>query len=78
MEVYEEELESYQTLRAECAAHNLAIEQEVEARIKEEAGFDQVPEQYRDKVWGHAWQKGHSSGYSYVNNILSDLVDIFV
>jgi len=77
LKLYEEEMEDFRTLQAECAAHNHAIEQEVEARIKEDSGLNSIHEQYRDKVWSYAWQKGHSSGYGEVSNILCELVSIF-
>lgn len=77
MEVYEEEMCSYLTIKAECEAHNLAIEQEVEARIKEDSGLNSIPEQYRDKVWRYAWEEGHSAGYHEVQIHLINLVDIF-
>lgn len=77
LKVYEEEMEAYRTLRAECAAHNFAIEQEVETRIKEDSGLNSIPEQYRDKVWRYAWEEGHSAGYHEVQIHLINLVDIF-
>ena len=77
LEEYEFQMDTYRELRAEYAAHNFAIEQEVESRIKEDSGLNSIPERYRDKVWGYAWQEGHSGGYNDVSNILCELVEIF-
>ena len=77
LEEHEFQMDTYRELRVEYAAHNFAIEQEVEARIKEETGFNSIPEQYQAKVWSYAWREGHSSGYSEVSNILRDLISIF-
>lgn len=45
--------------------------------MKEVAGLDTIPEQYRKKVWDKAWSDGHSSGYSEVYYHLVELIDIF-
>lgn len=50
----------------------------LEEFIRHESGLvDKVPKQYQDKVYRHAWESGHSSGYSEVYIHLVDLVDIF-
>ena len=78
LEDYEFQMDVYRELRVECAAHNLAIEQEIESRIKEDSGLNSIPEQYRDKVWSYAWSQGHSAGYHEVQNHLVNLVGIFL
>lgn len=45
--------------------------------IKEEAGLDIIPEQYRDKIYQKAYDDGHSSGYYEIYINLCELVDIF-
>jgi len=50
----------------------------LEEFIRHESGLvDKVPKQYQDKVYRHAWESGHSSGYSEVYIHLVELVDIF-
>jgi len=78
LEEHEFQMDTYRELRVEYAAHNFAIEQEVESRIKEETGFNSIPEQYQAKVWRYAWEEGHSAGYHEVQIHLINLVDIFV
>lgn len=78
LKIYEAEMDEYRLRKAECDAHNLAIEQEIEARIKEDSGLNSIPEQYRDKVWRYAWDQGHSAGYHEVQNHLVNLVGIFL
>jgi len=46
--------------------------------IKEESGLNQIPEQYRDKVYRKAYEDGHSSGHYEVYQKLVELVEIFV
>lgn len=58
--------------------HNSIIYKGIEDAVKEEAGLDMVPKQYRDKVWSHAWENGHSAGLSEVHGCLVELVEIFV
>jgi len=50
----------------------------LEEFIRHESGLvTKVPKQYQDKVYRHAWESGHSSGYSEVYIHLQELVDIF-
>lgn len=46
-------------------------------KIKDESGLNDIPKEYQDKVWSHAYDKGHGYGYGEVYNYLLDLVDIF-
>ena len=45
--------------------------------IKDEAGLETVPKQYRDKLYSKAHEDGHSSGYYEVYLKLSSLIEIF-
>jgi len=45
--------------------------------IKSESGLGKVPEQYRDKLYRIAYERGHSSGFYEVYQELCELVDIF-
>ena len=45
--------------------------------MKELSGLNDIPEQYRNKVYCYAWSEYHSNGLSEIYNHLLDLVDIF-
>jgi len=78
LEVYEKEKEAWQVKAKEYEDIENATSWELEEYIKRESGlYTAVPEQYRSKVYAHAWQEGHSNGYTEVYNCLLDLVGIF-
>jgi len=54
-----------------------AITEVIVEYIKDMAGLNTIPEQYRDKVYRQAWEDGHSSGYYEVYLKLDSLVEIF-
>lgn len=70
IEGYEMELASYDKVWAE-------IDEAIVAMIKDEASLSDVPEQYRENVYWHAWGSGHPSGYYEVYLELCSLVEIF-
>ena len=74
---YEAAKEVYNKEAKAAQEHNRKVYQLIENLIREESGLNFIPEQYRDKVYSHALQSGHSSGYSEVYNHLCELVDIF-
>jgi hypothetical protein len=74
---YDIEKKTYDYAVSEIAPINSEIEEVFLEYMKERAGLNTVPEQYRDKVYSFAYQLGHSSGYGEVSNYLMDLVDIF-
>lgn len=81
---YADELEKFNelmiTYREEKVMYQKKVNEinsELEMYIKEIAGMNCIPEQYREKIWNKAWEDGHSSGYSEVYNELCELVDIF-
>lgn len=78
------EKEEYQKLLREYETNNDFYKSEskrlydiLDDIIREDSGLNDIPEQYRDKVYSYAWERGHSSGYSEVYNCLCDLVEIF-
>ena len=77
LEKWEIEKEAWDLRKKECQKIFNDIDFVIESFIKEEAGLDSVPEQYRDKVWSKAWEMGHSDGYYSVYQKLESLVDIF-
>ena len=50
---------------------------DLDYKINAEKLLEQVPEQYRDKLWEYAYMQGHSCGYQEVYNYMLDLVEIF-
>lgn len=74
---YEKEYAEYAESRKLIQDHNGKIDQLIEAFVREESGLNTIPEQYRDKVYRHAYQTGHSSGFSEIYNHLLDLIEIF-
>lgn len=71
MAQYRKEKEAYSAISSplECLFTDLT---------KDLSGLNtSVPEQYRDKVYSYAYQRGHSSGHSEILNCLYDLVAIF-
>lgn len=45
--------------------------------IKEVSGLNDIPEQYREKVYSLAYSNGHSEGFTGIYNNLVELVEIF-
>lgn len=76
-EIYEKEFAEFEKKRIEYYNNKAAIEGKIKDLIKESAGLNSIPEQYRDKAWAKAWENGHSSGFYDVYLELCDLVDIF-
>ena len=84
IEDYTKKVEQYNIDLAEYKIENEIYESEsrrlwdlLEEKIKEDSGLNTIPEQYRDKVYSYAYQRGHSSGYGEVYGYLCDLVNIF-
>ena len=67
---YNEKLETYKERQRN-------INDVITNYIKEEAGLDIIPEQYRDKIYQKAYNDGHSNGYYEIYINLCELVDIF-
>lgn len=75
--VYEANNEIYKQEKEKAQEHNRKVDTLIENLIREESGLNSIPEQYRDKVYRHAYQTGHSSGFSEIYNHLLDLIEIF-
>ena len=74
---YEKALEDYKFKNDFYKAESSRLYILLEDKIKEDSGFNNIPEQYRNKVYSYAYSQGHSSGYGDVFNYLCDLVEIF-
>jgi len=77
LEQWEIEMEEYKVQENLCKIHNLKVESLILNFIKNEAGLNNIPDQYRNKVFSKAWSDGHSSGYYEVYQELCELVEIF-
>lgn len=77
LEEYEKKYAEYEVRYFEYKKVKFAIENVAVEFIKEMSGLNEIPEQYRDKVYSKAYEYGHSSGLSEVYNTLVDLVEIF-
>jgi hypothetical protein len=78
MEQYEKEIKQYdaavKTYRNDQAHQN----QIMEDYLREVSGLNKnVPEQYRDKVYAHAHETGHSYGFTEIYAHLTSLIEIF-
>jgi len=74
---YENAFAEFEKARMEHLNHKGKIEHEIREMIRKESGLDDIPEQYRWKVWELAWKEGHSAGYYEVYHWLCKLVEIF-
>lgn len=76
---YADEIEKWNgDTRKMEVGYNEKIDAAIVGFIQDEAGLNSVPEQYRLKVFGYAWDKGHAYGYYEVYNKLVSLIDIFI
>lgn len=74
---YEVALDKYKTEDAFYRKEGSRLFDLLEEKIKEDSGLNDIPEQYRNKVYSYAWEQGHSSGFGEVYNYLCSLVNIF-
>ena len=75
---WETEKESYSIKLNNFRTEQSRIYSLAEAYIKEESGLNDIPEQYRDKVYSLAYSDGHDNGVCGVYYKLQDLVEIFM
>lgn len=68
---------TYKKEKETVIEYNDKLDNELEIFVKQSAGLDTIPEQYRAKVWSYAWERSHHAGYGEVYGTLSNLVDIF-
>lgn len=77
LELYEKANEVYKINKQKYDEIKGKIENHLIERMKDAAGLNTIPEQYRDKVYSYAWSEGHSSGfyevYLKLNNIISTI-----
>lgn len=74
---YEYVMEAYRKESKKINEYNNAINTIITDYICMEAGLQDIPEQYRSKVWSKAYQDGHSEGHIGIYNNLLELIDIF-
>ena len=74
---YEKELEEYKLTEVLDRSIRNSIDNIIVEFIKYEAGLDNIPMQYRDKVYSYAYSKGHSYGHHEIYNELVQLIEIF-
>lgn len=77
VEKYNLDLAEYKTKNDFYRTESSRLWNLLEAKIKEDSGLNDIPEQYRSKVYSYAYELGHSSGYGEVYGYLCDLVNIF-
>lgn len=75
--IYETEYAEYIIQEKNCKLHNIKVDALINSFICEDSGLNNIPEQYRNKVFSKAWSDGHSSGYYEVYQELCELVKIF-
>lgn len=75
--IYENQMVKYDGEKKTYQKKVNEIDAILEEFIKDQAGLNTIPEQYRANVWSKAWSDGHSGGYGDVYNELSNLIDIF-
>lgn len=74
---YEKAYDNHKIEKERFYTNKSKIEDAIVEFIKQEAGLDTIPEQYRDKVYTKAYEDGHSSGYYEVYLKLDSLIEIF-
>jgi len=77
LEQYEKDDTEYKTQKDLWTTNKRKVNDVIEQFIKNQAGLDTVPEQYREKISAKAYADGHSNGYYEVFQHLCSLVDIF-
>lgn len=74
---YEVALKEYETNNDFYNSESKRLYDILDDIIREDSGLNDIPEEYRSKVYIHAYRQGHSGGYSEVYNCLCNLVEIF-
>ena len=77
LDEYSSLLESYKEAKKIYDEVSNTIASIKEEMIRDDSGLNNIPEQYREKVYSVAWNNGHSDGYISVYNHLCELVEIF-
>ncbi len=75
VEKYEKDMVEYRKLEEAYRRKVADLEAEFRKDLLEEFGLTNHPK--ADKIYSYVWDKGHSSGYGEMYNIMSDLADLF-
>ena len=77
-EAYEAGIRNYELDRDAFNKNKRVVDSAIEEYIKEQSEFNKyVPKDRQQKVWGKAWEDGHSSGWYEIYLELNNLVEIF-
>lgn len=74
---YEKQKEINDKEIKEIRLYNDNLDSIFEEYIKDMAGLNTIPEQYKSKVYSLAYSNGHSGGYVKIYNELLNLIEIF-
>jgi hypothetical protein len=77
LEIYDKAYAEYSKELADVKERTLNIYCTLVDYIREESGLNNIPEQYRSKVYNKAYSDGHAEGYYSVYQHLCNLVEIF-
>lgn len=77
LEGFEKRMVQYEKMKNAYSESEHQVSGIIEQYIKDLAGFNNLPEKSKEKVWSKAWSDGHSSGYNQVYYCLCELVDLF-
>lgn len=77
LEGFEKKMVEYEKQKRAYSESQGKVNGVIEEYIKDLAGFNNLPEKSKPKVWSKAWDDGHSSGYHQVYYCLRELVDLF-
>lgn len=75
--VYENNKNKYNKESTEVLEYNNSILNKIEELIKFDVKLNKLPPKTAAKVWNHAWESGHSSGYLEVYYHLQELMELF-
>jgi hypothetical protein len=74
VKVYKAEMIKWEVASENYRKESLLIQYQFEREAIEEAGLAGHPK--AEKVFAKAWERGHSSGYEEVFNVLEDLAEL--
>ena len=74
LELYEKEMDAYKVEKQNYDNITNKIESHLIECLKDVAGLNTIPEQYRSGVYSYAYSEGHSAGYYEVFLKLNSLI----
>ena len=77
LEVWEADMIAYKESLDEIREHNGRANLLIEDFLRHESGLNDIPEQYREKIWAKAYADGYGYGYYEVHKQLVELIEIF-